>query len=61
MYKDVTTHMKKTFVLIITLLSLSLIQAQEFDNKDFFEKSETAVWLLRYDLAAWYSTDTLIT
>ena len=61
MHKHVTTHMKKTFVLIITLLSLSLIQAQEFDNKDFFEKSETADWLLRYDLAAWYSTDTLIT
>ena len=53
--------MKKTFVLIFTLLSLSLIQAQDFDIKDFNEKTETADWLLRYDLVAWYSTDTLMT
>lgn len=53
--------MKKTFVLIFTLLSLNFIRAQDFDIKDFNEKTETADWLLRYDLVAWYSTDTLMT
>jgi hypothetical protein len=53
--------MKKIFALIFILLSLKLIQAQDFDIKDFNQKTETADWLLRYDLVAWYSTDALMT
>lgn len=53
--------MKKTFVILFTVLGLNLIQAQDFDIKDFGEKTETAKWLLDYDLVAWYSTDSLMT
>ncbi|EDM45730.1 S-adenosylmethionine synthetase [unidentified eubacterium SCB49] len=53
--------MRKSFVLLFTLLGLNSIQAQNFDIKDFNEKAETAEWLLNYDLVAWYSTDTLMT
>jgi|SRR5690554_450680 len=53
--------MKKIIVILITFLGLNLIQAQEFDMKDFNEKTQTAEWLLDYDLVAWYSTDSLRT
>ena len=53
--------MKKTLVILLTILGLNLIQAQNFDMVDFNEKTRTAEWLLTYDLMAWYSTDTLMT
>ncbi|SFU37537.1 hypothetical protein SAMN05216480_10244 [Pustulibacterium marinum] len=42
------------------LLGLHQMHAQKIDIKDFNEKAEIADWLLRYDLAAWYSTDALV-
>tara|TARA_R110002072_G_scaffold174802_6_gene330429 strand:- start:6139 stop:6978 length:840 start_codon:yes stop_codon:yes gene_type:complete len=53
--------MNKLLILLFTLLGGSLLQAQKFDSKDFFEKKETAEWLMTYDLVAWFSTDTLMT
>jgi hypothetical protein len=61
LYNTVTTHMKQTFVILFTFLGLNFVQAQDFDTKDFNEKTEIADWLFRYDLVAWYSTDTLMT
>lgn len=36
------------------------VEAQKFDVKDFNEKASIAEWLLDYDLAAWWSTDSLL-
>jgi len=53
--------MRKTIITILIILGLNSVQAQKFDIKDFNKKTETADWLLRYDLVAWWSTDTLMT
>lgn len=51
----------KKYLFIVTFLAVFSIQARRFDIKDFNEKTEVAEWLLDYDLAAWWSTDTLMT
>jgi len=53
--------MKRKFLFIIISLSLNTIQAQKFDLKDFNKKFKTAEWLYKYDLVAWWSTDSLMT
>ncbi|TDT40562.1 hypothetical protein CLV90_3411 [Maribacter spongiicola] len=52
--------MKKHFFLV-AFLTIFTIQAQRFDIKDFNEKTAIAEWLVDYDLAAWWSTDSLMT
>lgn len=60
-YQGVTSNMKQTILILITILTLSNVEAQKFDIKDFNEKMEISEWLFNYDLVAWYSTDSLMT
>jgi len=60
-FKNNIPQIKKIHLLLFIFLGFNLMQAQDFDQKDLLEKRETANWLLNYDLAAWYSTDMLIT
>ena len=53
--------MKKRIFTILFILGFFKIQAQNFDIRDFNEKTEIAEWLVNYDLAAWWSTDSLMT
>lgn len=51
----------KRLVLLLLLLSFAATQAQKFDVADFNKKTAIAEWLVEYDLAAWWSTDSLMT
>ena len=56
-----SNHMRKGFLPITILLLFFKIQAQKIDIKDFNEKTAISAWLVNYDLAAWWSTDYLMT
>lgn len=51
----------RKYLIIVTFLAVFTAQAQRFDIKDFNEKTEVAEWLVDYDLAAWWSTDSVMT
>lgn len=53
--------MKYIFILFLYLLLTPSLRAQKIDIKDFYEKSAIAEWLVNYDKAAWWSTDSLMT
>ncbi|MFC4221432.1 hypothetical protein [Flagellimonas marina] len=53
--------MNKLTLFLSAFVIITNVEAQKFDIKDFNEKAKIAEWLVNYDLAAWWSTDSLLT